>query len=338
MFDKKTPFALEDIFSLTFRLFKKTWSRNIIIVCIFLVPAGIFLAYGIDIFLSAIIKLVEENIGYETGEADLKAAFEILGVFSLYFFSLLVFGIASFMAKIGIAKTGYGELDNNRVSVSGAMQTIFSITFWRSLGQQFLMYLIIFAIIFAAILFAILAGVVSAANLVIAIVLLVVGTLALTFYLSFRWYFAFYAIVCEGKGIMISFTESSRLVKKHWWRTFGIILLLSFALEFALSIITTPLSFVLMWDFIMKYFELVMQGAGGNIEPDQILPLFESMGFSLGILIVVSTMLKMIISPLFEVVMFLDLKIRHHDYEEIENTTEEIPSVNTNTEEPQIES
>jgi len=103
MFDKTKPMDLGDIFSVTFNLFKETFTRNIVIASAFLIPAGIVMAYGFDSFFSGMMETARtaaENRN-EYSEPDFTNLFANMGI---YFFSLLVFLLGYLGAMIGITK------------------------------------------------------------------------------------------------------------------------------------------------------------------------------------------------------------------------------------------
>lgn len=109
----------------------------------------------------------------------------------------------------------------------------------------------------------------------------------------------------------MSFSESWNIVKGHWWRTFGIIIVISIVVNFALGLITTPISFGLMWGYFSQYFK--MMAAGGNTnDPKAMFDLLNKFGTNIGIVLIISVLLHLMITPLFNVVMYFDLKVRKH--------------------------
>lgn len=314
MFDKSRPLELGDIFSVTFNLFKTTFTRNIIIAAAFLLPAGLLMAYGFNIFFSSmmdIAKSVAES-AYINEKPELPLNFFAnIGVYAL---ALMAFMLGYLGAMIGVTKISFSAMQGEQISVGEAFSKVFSITYLRCIAQGILISLIMGLCIFIG---AFVIGIGAAAQMVgitILGVLTIIAGIFLMIYLLFKWYFAFVSIVGEDNYVFDSFSKSSYLVKGYWWRTFGILLLTSIMVDFAISIITTPLTFILMWDFIMQYFKMIAEGNFVQNDPDMIFKMMESFGFSFGILIIISTILDALITPLINVVMYFDLKIRKNDF------------------------
>lgn len=317
MFDKTRPMDLGDIFSNTFKLFTKTFSRNIVIATAFLIPVGIIMAYGLDSFFSGMMKFTRNVAENNYLETDPKMMFDLFSNIGMYSFSLVVFSIGYLCAMIGITKVSGSAMNNEQIGLGEAFNKIFSITFWRCLGQAALLYLALTASIFAGIALTIIG---ASTHLVFLIIIGALGLIAgilIMIYLIFRWYFAFVAIVCDDKEIIASFSKSSFLVEGNWWRTFGIIILISVLVDFAVSIISTPLSFIFMWDFISEYFKMITRGGIHQNDPEVIFRMMESLGFAFGAIIIITTILDALITPLFNVVLYYDLRIRKNDFTDI---------------------
>lgn len=313
MFDKTKPMDLGDIFSNIFKLLKETFSRNIIIAAAFLIPAGIVMAYGFDAFFSAMMEMVRtasEN-RYEYTKPDFTFIFANIGI---YFLTMIVFLLGYLGANIGITYVSWHSLNAERKSLGETFSKIFSVTFLRSIGQGLLLSLVVSGCYGIGIII-ILIG--AAANLVFLSVigaLVLVAGIVFMIYLIFRWYFAFTAIVSEDKKVVESFSKSSLLVNGNWWRVFAIIILFSIIVDFAISIISTPIAFIVMWDFISQYFKMIASGTFNENDPKIIFTMMESFGFGFGILIIISTILDALITPLFNVILYADLKIRKNDF------------------------
>jgi hypothetical protein len=144
-------------------------------------------------------------------------------------------------------------------------------------------------------------------------VLLIIAGVVFLIYLFFRWYFVLIALVNDELGVIDTFSKSSFLIKGYWWRTFGIIILISIAINFAISLISTPVSFGLMWSHMSQYFKMLSNNEQALKNPELFSGLMKS-NFSLfGILIILSNFLELLIKPLFKIVIYYDLKIRKND-------------------------
>jgi len=328
MFDKTKPMLLGDIFSVTFNLIKETIGRNTIIAAIFFIPAGLLMAYGFESFFSGVIQFVESTNEGGSDGADPMTILTLFTSMGTYFFSIFVFYIGYLGALIGITKISYNAMEEERVSLEEALKKIFSITYLRALGQLVLLSLVLGMIVFAAMALLTIAIFIEGIFVKIIGALILIASILLTIYLTIRWYFAYLAIVGEDTGVFASFTKSSFLVKNYWWRTFGIILLISIVVQFALSIITTPITFFFMWDFISEYFNLLAGGGLDNNDPTIIFEMLESFGFSFGIIMIISSILQTVILPLFNVTLYFDLKIRKNDFDDDISTQTEFIAEN----------
>jgi hypothetical protein len=315
LFDKTKPMDLGDLFSNIFKLLKETISRNIIIAAIFLIPAGLIMAYGMDALFSTIMETARFPSEYsdEFYQPDFAVVFEKLGI---VFFSALVFSIGYLCALIGITRISWDAINGVKTTIGEAFRKIFSVIFLRSIGQGILLSLAAGGCYFFG--FIILTIGIGTDIIFIKIigVFAIIGGILLAIYLIFRWYFAFTAIVCEDKQVIESFSKSSFLVSRNWWRTFAIIILFSIIINFAISLITTPVAFIVLWDFISQYFKMIATGTFNENDPEFFFNIMKSFGFALGIIIIISSILDMLITPLFNTTYYFDLKIRKDDFTE----------------------
>jgi hypothetical protein len=315
MFDKNKPMLLGDIFSVSFNLIKETIGRNIIIAIVFIVPAGFFMVYGFHTLISVIYnssKPIAHNVIYHTSRENTMSIFEGIVIFYL---SLSIYGLGYLAASIGITKVAGAAMEGKRITLGETFRKIFSITYIRSVGQIIVIILITAVFITCGIIMISVAGIFSQPVFKLIAVLMFIAAIIYLIYLFFSWYFAFVGIVCEDKRVFESFSKSFWLVKGNWWRTVGIILLVGILIQFAISIISTPLSFLFMWNFTSKY--LTMSASGfNNTNPSAAMEMLKSFGFGFGLVMVLSVILNSLIAPLFKVVMYFDLRIRKHEFVE----------------------
>jgi hypothetical protein len=326
MIDKSKPMDLGDIFNITFKLIKETFTRNILIAVMFLVPAGIVFAIGLDSFLNSVLDAAQSSVDAGANNAngdEFSFRFSWVGI---YIASSLAFFLGYLAMLIGITYVSCTALDGKRISLAKALEKIFSKTFLYAIGQALLLSFAFIGFIFAATIIIILAGLVNSAIFIVFVGIAVFAGFLYLHFLYVRWYFAFVAVVREDAGPVRAFGISYFLVKGYWWRTFGLIILTSITAQFVVSIVTTPLAFIIMWDFIAEYFKLI---AGGNLyhyDPTMILGTMKSFGIYFGLVIIVSSILQSLITPLFNVVMYYDLKIRKNEFKEGEGTSKKWPS------------
>ena len=315
MFDVQKSMTLGDIFSTSFELIKKTFTRNIIISIVFLIPAGILFAYGIESFFSTISALTKHSIN-SADDFDIDQLTLVFKGMGLYFLAISAFWLGYQAAVIGIIKIGCTTINGERISINQAFKKIFSVTYFQSLGQILLIVLIFAAFILAVIIIAALMNIGNFILLKFIGVLLIIAAVVFLIYLIFRWYFILIALVNDDLGVIDTFSKSSFLIKGYWWRTLGIVILISIAVNFAISIITTPISFVLLWGHLAQYFKM-MNGNGQALNDPKLFSGFMKSYFSFfGIIIILSNFLQLLIMPLFKIVIYYDLKIRKHDIKE----------------------
>jgi hypothetical protein len=317
LFNRKRPMMLGDIFSISFELIKKTFARNIVIAAVFLIPTGILLAYGIELFFTTIIGMSKHSMQTGADKFNVDEFANMFAGMSIYFSAILIFSLGYLGAIIGITKIGCSTMDETQISLGEIFQKIFSMTYLRALGQIFLLTLVVIAFVIAAILVIAITAVSNSALLKFFGGVFVFAGVLFMIYLFFRWYFILIALVHKDLGILESFSKSSFLVKGYWWRTFGIIILISIVVNFAISLITTPIYFILMWGHLSQYLKLMVGGNEAIKDPEVISNLMKSYSSMFGYVIIISTFFQTIIVPLINIVIYFDLKIRKNDLEDI---------------------
>jgi hypothetical protein len=321
MLDRTRPMNLGDIFNTAIQLIKETFLRNLVIAAVFFVPAGVVISFGFDYFFSLLMKYNETSLPNGAEAASHPEFGNIfLGIF-IYTLAITLLIFCTLVVSIGVTFISKTQLNGKRISVKESFQKIFSITIFRTIGQSILLGLIISFIIGIPVLLMIIATAAEINSLTVPGVLLLVASIFIVLFLIISWYFAFTAIVCDDTTVFESFSKSFYLVKNYWWRTFGLIILISITVQFAISIITTPVSFIVMWGFLSEYFKLIAGGEYNQNDPSQTFSMFSSFGFGLGIIITFSSILQYVITPIFNVILYYDLKIRKNDFEDDEIVT-----------------
>ena len=310
MYDINKPMTLGDIFSTSFELIKNTFTRNIVIAAVFLIPAGILFAYGIESFFSTFSGFINHSSQNDLDIDRLSLIFKGIGI---YFMALLVFWFCYQAAIIGITKIGCSAINGERISLKETFKKIFSVTYFQSLGQVLLIAMTVAAFALAVIIIVALINIGDFVMFRFVGVLLIIAGVVFLIYLIFRWYFVLIALINDELGVIDTFSKSSFLIKGYWWRTFGIIILISIAVNFAISLISTPVSFGLMWGHMSQYFKMI----GGNEQaaknPEFLSGFMKSYFSVISILIILSNFLELLITPLFKIAIYYDLKIRKND-------------------------
>jgi hypothetical protein len=314
MLDKSRPMTLGDIFSNSFVLIKNTILRNVIIAGVFLIPAAIIMAYGFEAFFK-IIGLASHSVN-KGGTANINSkemADIFLGLFA-FIFTAVIFYLALMGAWIGILKTGCSELEGRKLSVGDAFREIFSVTYLRCLG----LFLVSLMVLIAFYILIIIAGMIYGASGIFLIkffaVLVIIALVLFMIYLMFLWYFAPVNIIYEFQGVLKAFSRSAFLVKGNWWKTFGTIFLISIVIGFASAIISTPITFLFEWDFISQFFKVITEQPDMASNPELMLKIMKSFGFTYGLIIAISSIIQSLVYPLFYVVLYFNLKITKNDF------------------------
>ena len=168
----------------------------------------------------------------------------------------------------------------------------------------------------------------SNALLILFTVLLIFVIVAIIFYFIVRLYFALTTVAVQDLGPVAALKKSWFLVGEHWWRTMGLLVLFFILSGFAVSIITVPVTFGTMWNSYKEFFTLMGQ-TGGKVNPSQLHSLQTGFGTTIGISSGLSSILSLLITPAFTVVIYFDLRARHNDLpsEQITATGQDVPPV-----------
>ncbi len=307
-----TPMSLGDMFDALFKLLGRTALRNLILAAILILPAALISIYGFEVFFSSLAEFLGARAdGRVPGTAEMARLFGAMGTYLLVILLLL---LAYLAAALGATIVACSEINGQAITWQEALRRVFSVSLARTWGQSLLVFLALVGIILVAYLVLIAAVVAdSSAMKGIGIIALLLA-ICTAVYFWVRWIFALPAIAWEDAGVMQSFRRSSFLVKGWWWRTFGIALLLYLIAQFAITLVTTPLSFVALWGFFKNYFALLGSMSGGQSDPDIVYQLFDSLGVGLGILIYISYILTAMVVPLFVAIMYFDLRARKGEF------------------------
>jgi len=150
------------------------------------------------------------------------------------------------------------------------------------------------------------------------IVLLVLAYLGTSIWVFLSFSFAPFHIVMEDMKAWASIKASVKLVRKHWWRYFGLTLLFSLVLSFALSMITSPLFFL----GIMPSFSNILSYSTMNSSVDEVemlLAMVESLQSGSFVVVIslvslIQSFVQLVFMTLFRTFFFTDLKIKKKEW------------------------
>ncbi|HUI29337.1 MAG TPA: hypothetical protein VLX91_03895, partial [Candidatus Acidoferrales bacterium] len=298
-----------------FTLIGKTFLRNIVAAVIFLVIPIILLIIAANSFYSSIADMVLPSNGSLIHEQPGSPfMLQFFGEMALFFVAILILALGTLLAEITISYTVGKEMLGEEVGLNEAMKETFYMKWLYGIGQAALKLLIIgggtavvgfFLSTFAVVIDS---GVVFG----ILVALFLIAGVPVIIYLAYRWYFSLTAVAVESLSPLDALRQSWFLVKENWWRTFGILLLLTILSQFAISIVSLPITFGSMWSFYRGIFTAI-GNSGGEPDPQIIHQAMKSLGPGVGIAIGISSLFSLLVTPVFTVVMYFDLRARKHD-------------------------
>jgi hypothetical protein len=308
-----TPMSVGDIFDKIIKLIGKTGLRNLIIAFIIVAPATVVFTYGIDTLLSTVLGIVREHGTIEKANPESLSA--LGGGFIVLSVSLLLFGLATLAGTLGITVVACGEMTGRSLAWNEALAMTFDMRLLYVFGQAILQYLAIASLLTIPFLVIVMAGIAQMVAVGVLGGFLFVPAIFFSIFLAVRWAFTLPVIACEGAGVIESFKRSWYLVGGIWWRTFGVLILLTLVAQFAISIITTPISLLVLWDFFAQYFNILSSLGTSDPDPSVFLDLFDSsFGIGIGIMSCLSTVLSLLVTPLATAVMYFDLRARKGEF------------------------
>ncbi len=308
-----TPMTLGDIFDRLFKLVGKTWLRNLIICSIVLLPATVLFAAGLDSFFSNFTDLIEE--GSTEGHFDPANFVNIFGTIIWMVLASFLFAIGTYGATLSVSIVGCAEMQGDPMEWNDALGKGFGVRFLRLIGMFLLQMLIIGCLILIPYGLVIVAIAMESVPLGLLAGLLLMAAVFFTIFLSINWAFTIPVIGWEEKGVIDSFKRSWNLVQGNWWRVFGILILMGIIVSFAASIVLTPLYFIFLWDFFAGYFRVLTEvGMGERPDVSMFVDLFANIGIGIGLLSGISSILQLLVAPLYTVVLYFDLRARKGEF------------------------
>ncbi len=325
-----SPMTIGEIFDTTFSMIGKTFLRSAAI-------ALTFIAFPILLLMISAHHFYSTMPGFTIGGAG-KHFTDFAPMFagSFYFGSAsLLLAVAALLAEVAISIVIGSELRSERVSYRDALRKTFDGRWLNGIGEGFLKMVIFFGFgFFAAIVGGIIVMVVgkspgsSGLVSIMFAILLIFVIVAVIFYFIVRLYFALTAVALQEVGPVEALKKSWFLVGDHWWKTLGLLILFYVVSSFAISLITLPVTFGSMWGTYKHFFTFLGQ-TGGRIPSAELSKLQSGFGPMIGISTGLSSILSLLITPAFTVVMYFDLRARHNDIPDIESPadSEDTPPV-----------
>jgi hypothetical protein len=302
------PMTLGDIFEKTVSLIGRTFLRNLLIAFVFLSIPLMLMAIAATDFYSSIGD-IQRNIAEAEQEGVFDEVLSLMGSLTFFIFTTFVFGLGAFLAEIAASIIVSMEMRSKPFTWWDAVVDTFHQKWLRGIGQAILKMLIFGG---AMVVIGITLAIVTAVSGGLGGILMIVFFLAAIpafLYFAFKWYFSLTAIAVDDLEVIESMRQSWQLVEGQWWRTFGIILLLSILAQFIISIVSLPITFGSMWSVYKDFFSMLRQ-TGGNITPEQLAALENSFGPGVAVGSAVSGVLTLLMAPVYTVVLYYDLRAR----------------------------
>ncbi len=295
------PMRLGDIFSRTFQLIGRAFTRYLPVAAILGVPMALLLTFGTHRYYSGLADILERQ-GKEAPTGAFSQMAELLLSIPLV---VLVFLAGTIFMMVIV----WSEINHRHVRWRHALARGVRRFLLPAIGQ---LALVLCA--FGGIGVVLVIVIVVAASVPIIAVLTIPLMLVIFAYLYVRWAFALPAIVCEETGVLQSFSRSSAITRHQWWRTFGILLLMSVLTNFAITIITTPVSLIALWDFYREYFKMLGVAGRGTPEPEAFAGMLRAMGMGVGLTLSLELVLSLLVTPVYTTVLYADLRARKGDF------------------------
>lgn len=318
--------ALGDLFDRLFRLIGKTYPRILAVALVIFLPISVVFVAMTHHFCSDAADMVQEmsaRADYPGSPAPPGVFGRLLSAGIILFTGYLFLLLGLIAATVGVTLLACSEMSEQPLSWREAFAAAFGARFLRVCGQILLQSVIVIGVMCVPILSVALIRVSGWFGLLAAIV--IPCAICLVTKLILEWAFTTPVIVWEQAGVLDSFGRSSSLVRGRWWRVFGILLLLSLILQFAISIVTTPLNFVAMWGYVSKIFQMVGMRRNTTPDPRFAADLIRSLGMGFGIVVSVSQLLAVTVSPLIRSVLYFDLRARRGEF--LSTSTPESPAL-----------
>jgi hypothetical protein len=303
-----SPLTLGDIFEKTFSLIGKTFFRNLCIAVLILLFPIILMAIATDDFYSSLADM-QVAVHQVQSAPGLDMILSILSTLSFFVFATFVFGLGVLFAEIAISIVVSREILSNPITFSDALIEMFHLKWLYGIGQAVLKFSIfIGGILILGIIVAILSTL-SKMIMGIMVVLCMLVLIPVITYVAMKWYFSLTGIAVDDLTVIESLRVSWNLLEGNWWRTCGILFLLSILTQFVITIVSLPITFGSMWDVYKEYFTMLGK-TGGNINPEMLKNLEKSFGPGIALGSGISALLSLLVTPVYMVVLYYDLRAR----------------------------
>lgn len=306
------PLTLTDFFDQCFHLIRSSAKQLLPVGLAISIPVGILGWWLMRYFFAAMLSLAEADPQFEADLAgDLAFSIAAIAAFSL------VYLIGETLLYVAFTLIYAGETVGRHYDTGEIFSLTLSGRGVRAVVQRCLA-LFAASMVYIVPYFLVILVAVTEMGVLVTLVALLVPVLGFAFfiYLLVRWAFGLIAITWEQEGIVESFQRSAELVRDNSWRTFGILAFFSILTAFVLSVVTSPLQFFVMWDFIKAYIDMiqVMAVDPDAVDPTGMLQMFANLGFGFALLISINMFLQTAIKSSYLTTLYFDLRARNNEF------------------------
>ncbi len=309
MADKKGGFV--DLLDGTFSLISKTWTTSLILGALLFIPTSIFFGWAYGALFDAIKGIAgmgEEDYGHGPVLATLGIGYLWIAL------AALAQGLVYLFVRACVTEHAARAARGEPADTARGVIHVIARSYAPLLGQR-VIQIMIFAITVAggAFLSSAASAIATALHAtVLAVVLAFVFGLAgvvVAIWISVRYMVTLESLVIDGTGIEQSFDASMDLVRRRWWRVFGYTLLFGLIVDFAASLIGTPIVFFSTIRQLVQGLQELLRDTTGSQDFNAVfLRLLSGLGRRLGVLQYVQSLIAAFVAPVFMTLLFLDLK------------------------------
>ena len=305
-------YSFPDFFDHLFRMLPHTWKTSILGGLVLLGGPALLVAVVVPRSFSGMAAAVEQTSRF-SGLDETGALWTLLGWNAL----LILLGVATLilnkLATLAVAHRTRDAAFGKQSSWTECIKDALWNSLWPSILQSLLKALMIVAVVAVPTLLVVLASLLGgggAAPLAIGMALVYIGVLVASLWIVYSLLFSEYAVVFDHSRVVTGLRKSSQLVKGHWWRVFGITLLLTIALSFATGLVTTPIAGASMLPSIGQMLEAGMEGTFTDQEMIRLLSNAGGIGIGIAISTLIQQLAVLLFMPVFYSLFYIDLKVR----------------------------
>jgi hypothetical protein len=313
---RKTPFlarqGLSDLLDNSFKMMGHTWKTSLLLSLVFFLPLSALVGWGTARVLGGLGALIgaaaEPGLAFALGY--LRLLLLMLGA-SLLLWVAGVFVHAAVGTHVAAVAGGRSLEPWDAAGLAG--RRFFVPSLLQNLVQQALLSGALMILFFAAVPLGALAaagraflavGIAGAAGAVL------LGV-AVAVWLSVLLRFGPQAVVFDGESVFGCLQASARLVRGGWWRLFGVSLVVSIVLSFALGLITLPFTGIAFLPLVSRMIRLAMEN---SFELSDMAEVFRLSVVGIGVGAAGSTFIQAAVGafflPAFYGLFYVDLKMR----------------------------